>query len=382
MCISSNSIRVYNKTAGVSRVVQVSCNHCYECVRKRKLDWELRLTVESSASAHTFFGMLTYNDECYHDQSDVKEIQYYIKRLRYNLNKFYPGATLKYFLVSELGELKQRLHYHVLYMVSKEFDDTHREFEKLCELSWVKKVPLSDEQILYRKNLWKSYCKTHKDKLSDSYIEMRRFCRKKYDDISIGFATCQMLKGGTAIGSIHYACKYIQKQYNRKFHSQIGYDVWRRYMVESGMLDFDPTGLHPYKPKFIDYPTFPVRGFLAPVPKRWLINSVGKLYTQFLSQKLVKELSSQDKIINDDKVSYHWHKEPERASFLKEKDDFTRQSRIDLLNFRKILDTEFPFAKIEKEWQTIMIPKRTRSFQVDQNLTYPIETRLPLKWVN
>ena len=382
MCVSPNSIRVYNKISGISTVVPVPCNHCYECVRKRKLDWELRLTVESSVSAHTFFGMLTYNDECYHDQPDVKEIQYYIKRLRYNLNKFYPGATLKYFLVSELGELKQRLHYHVIYMVSKEFDDTHREFEKLCELSWVKKVPLSDEQLVYRKNLWNSYSKTHKDKLSESYINMRRFCRKKYDDISIGFATCQMLKGGTAIGSIHYACKYIQKQYNRKFHSQIGYDAWRRYMVSTGQLVLDPNNLRLFKAKFHEYPTFPVRGFRAPVPKRWLLNTGGKLYTPFLSQNLAKNLSSHEKIINEDKVSYHWHKEPERLAFLAQKDEYTRQSRIELLNFRNMLDSEFPFEKIEKEWQTIMIPKRIRNCPVGVNSISPTETRLPLKWVN
>lgn len=382
MCISSNSIRVYNKYTGLSSVVQVPCNHCYECVRKRKLDWELRLTVESSASAHTFFGMLTFNDECYTGTINVKHIQYYIKRLRYNLDKFYPGATLKYFLVSEFGELKDRLHYHVLYMVSKEFDDTHREFEALCQLSWVRKQPLSDEQLLYRKKLWSSYCKTHKDKTSDSYIEMRKFCRKKYDDISMGFATCQMLRGGTAVGSIHYACKYIQKQYNRKFHSQIGFNVWRKHMLDTGMLEIDSDYQHIYKPNFIDYPTFPVRGFLAPVPKRWLLNTVGKYYTSFLSNKLSKQLSHQEKNINIQSVSAHWYREPERLSFLESKDSERYNSRLEFLKFRKMLDSEFPFTKIENEWQTITTPKRTLNFPVARSTICPTEIPLPLKWVN
>lgn len=163
------------------------CGHCYECIRKRKLDWEIRLTAESCASAHTFFGMLTYNDEFYHSDVNRDEIAYYIKRLRYNLDKFYPGATLKYFLVSELGELKDRLHYHVLYFVSSEFDDTHREFEELCKMSWVYKVPLSESDIAYRRHCFKSWIKRVKPKRdSQSYIDYRNWSRRRYDDQSMG----------------------------------------------------------------------------------------------------------------------------------------------------------------------------------------------------
>lgn len=383
MCISPKAVKVRNKYDGITTVVSVPCNHCYECVRKRKLDWEIRISVESSAAAHTYFGMLTYNDEFYHSDVQVSEIQYYIKRLRYNLAKFYPGCRLKYFIVSEYGELKDRLHYHVLYMLSEEFTDTHREFEQLCQLSWVKKVPLSDEQKAFRKSVWKRYSKTHKDKLKSEYIDMRRWSRRKYDDISLGFVSAQMLKHGTAVGSIHYACKYLQKQYNRRFSSHLGYDVWRNYMVDSGQ--FVPT----YKVENIrngycaskimyteitDYPTFPVRGKAYPVPRRWMVNSVGKGYTRILIRKLVDSLKHESKFVDEQRLASYWHKEPERLIFLAEKDKADVLSRIEMRSYCESFDTCFPRSEIEKEWQTIMIPELTPNSPAEVSSTCLIET--------
>ena len=383
MCISPKAIKVHNKYDGINNVVSVPCGHCYECVRKRKLDWEIRISVESSAAAHTFFGMLTYNDEFYHSDVQVSEIQYFIKRLRYNLDKFYPGCKLKYFIVSEYGELKDRLHFHVLYMLSEEFTDTHREFEHLCQLSWVKKVALTDVQKSFRRSVWKRYSKTHKDKDCTDYIDMRRWSRRKYDDISLGFVSAQMLKHGSAVGSIHYACKYLQKQYNRRFSSHLGYDVWRNYMISSGQ--FLPT----HKVEHIrnnycankaiyteisNYPTFPIRGKSYPVPRRWMINSVGKGYTRILVRKLVDSLINQSNFIDEQRLASYWHKEPERLVFLAEKDISDSLSRIEMSSYRERFDTLFPRSKLEKEWQTIMIPEPTPNYPVEVSSTCPIET--------
>lgn len=390
MCVSPKAIKVYNKYTHSYKVVSVPCQHCYECVRKRKLDWEMRLTVESSASAHTFFGMLTYNDEFYHEDIQVKELQYFIKRLRYNLNLYYPGSTLKYFLVSEFGELKDRLHYHVLYMVSKEFTDTFREFEELCKMSWVRKVLVDDEQKAWRKNVFSRYVKTHGKKQTEELVEMRKWSRRKYDDISIGFATAKNLKGGTAVGSIHYACKYIQKQYNKRLSSHMGYDVWREMMVRNGLLKLNATcdkkdivpicEKYLFSPSFTEYPSFPLRGTPYPIPRRWLLNTVGKGYTQFLTAKLVADLLKTDKVINLDRVQYHWYKEPERLSFVCSKESEEIISRANSFKERVLFYDAFPHDKLEKEWQTILTPRRMLSCPVEVNLTYPIETRLPLKW--
>lgn len=331
MCVSPNSIQVSNKYSLQKKVYSVPCGYCFECVRKRKLDWEIRLSVESSVSAHTFFGMLTYNDMFYHVDVDRNEIAYYIKRLRYNLDKFYPGATLKYFLVSELGELKDRLHYHVLYFVSKEFTDSCLEFQELCKMSWVCKVPLSEDDIFLRKRAFKNFRKSHKgiDKTSEQYLDMFRWSRRKYDDVSLGFATAQMLKGGTAVGSIHYACKYIQKQYNKMFYSHLGYRPWLNYMIDSGKFIlnmFDHSNLVPLSgssicsTQCVDYPCFPVRGKLYPVPRSWCRNALGKGYTQFLTGRLAAKLSDTEKFINFDRLERFWYDEPERLKTIKQKE--------------------------------------------------------------
>lgn len=386
MCVSPNSVRVYPKAFKGSKVVSVPCGHCFECVRKRKFDWEMRLTVESSASAHTFFGMLTFNDLFYHSDVDPKEISYYIKRLRYNLDKFYPGATLKYFLVSEYGELKDRLHYHVLYFVSSEFDDTHREFEELCKMSWVCKVPLSASDVEYRRHCFKSWCKRAKpDRSSASFIEYRNWSRRRYDDVSLGFATCQMLRSGSAVGSIHYACKYIQKQYNKMFYSRVGYDAWLEHMISEGKLVYTWDSLHTKvatnhicQPNFLDYPTFPVRGKHYPVPKRWLLNSVGKLYTQFLSQKLAKEYMTKDKFIDEDRIQRFWFDEPERLDKLLASEHAERVRRAsDFEERQKFLSY---FTDIEKEWLPFTTQKRSLNCPVEVDLTLSTETRLPLRW--
>lgn len=382
MCISPNVIKVSQARCNIP--VAVPCNHCYECVRKRKLDWEMRLTVESTAWPNKFFGMLTYNDECYHDDIRHEELSYFIKRLRYNLDKFYPGATLKYFLVSEYGKLKDRLHYHVLYFVSKEFDDTFREFEVLVQLSWVKKVPLTDEEIEFRKNLYK---KNRKRLSDDRRHDLLKWSRRKYDDVSCGFATAQALKHGSTVGSIHYACKYIQKQYNNMYYSRMGYRVWLRYMVESGQLvpnynrrpedvldGFAYKYLYQYKGS--EYPTFPIRGARYPVPKQWCLNSFGKWYTQKLRKQLADKLFEENSVRSPDmnRLHYFWYKEPERAERLRLKDIDTSASRLHESSCRN------DFVMTDIEWETSMTPKHSSPCPVEVESTFPIETLLPLKW--
>lgn len=386
MCISPNSIKIpfSHKGFSVNKVVSVPCGHCYECIRKRKLDWEIRLTAESCASAHTFFGMLTYNDEFYHSDVNRDEIAYYIKRLRYNLDKFYPGATLKYFLVSEFGELKDRLHYHVLYFVSSEFDDTHREFEELCKMSWVYRVPLSESDIAYRRHCFKSWCKHVKPKRdSQSYIDYRNWSRRRYDDQSMGFATCQMLRGGTSIGSIHYACKYIQKQYNRMFYSHLGYESWIKYMIDSKQFEFSSSdcAVAPVlKSNILDYPTYPVRGKRYPVPKRWLINSVGGYMAKYYSQKLALSFADQEKFVDEDRIVRYIFDEPERISYCESKDVERCERRS--LEYRSRIEFEpnYNFDTDIDLWLMSTTQKRSLNCLDDLDLICPTETHLPLRW--
>lgn len=385
MCISPNVIKVTQ--AGVNIPVSVPCNHCYECVRKRKLDWEMRLTVESSAWEHKFFGMLTYSDMFYHDTPDHRELSYFIKRLRYNLDKFYPGAKLKYFLVSEYGELKDRLHYHVLYFVSKEFDDTFREFQILVEMSWVKKVCLSADEIAFRKKLYKE----NRKRLNESERkDLLRWSRRKYNDVSIGFATAQNLRHGSAVGSIHYACKYIQKQYNKMYYSRMGYNVWLSHMLEKGKLipiydklpedwlnGFEIKNIFAIKPGS-DYPTFPIRGTHYPVPVSWCRNAIGKYRTFELRKAMADRLFEENgpRYPDYNKIAYFWHKEPERESTLLRKDYEKALSRRHDWNCRN------DFIMTDIEWETSMTPRPLLPCPVEDASIYPIEIPLPLKWLS
>ena len=384
MCVSPQVVK-YSK-ANKSCISPAPCGHCYECVRKRKLDWEMRLTIESSAWKNVFFGMLTYADDFYHPDVQHEELQYFIKRLRYNLDKFYPGASLKYFLVSELGELKDRLHYHVLYFVSKEFDDTFREFQVLVELSWVKKVPLSEEDIEFRRNLYKK----NKKRLNDERRkELFNWSRRKYDDIPIGFASAQNLKHGTAVGSIHYACKYIQKQYNKMFHSRLGFDVWRNYMIENEQLlpmwkvsyNDDPDLIHHrhlYKYVGDEYPTFPIRGKSYPVPASWMKSCVGNYYTALLRKKMADRLFVEKgiKLVDVNRQQFFEHKERERMLYL------DQHHRNTLLSRRHNYDCRNDFIMTDLEWETSMTQKPSSPCPVEVESTFPIEIPLPLKWLS
>lgn len=83
-----------------------------------------RIQMESLYN-HIFFGTLTYNDECLpainvNDHliryADLNHVVLSIKRLR--KDKAF-GRDFRYFLVSELGTLKGRPHFHCLFLLPK-----------------------------------------------------------------------------------------------------------------------------------------------------------------------------------------------------------------------------------------------------------------------
>lgn len=117
MCLSPN----YKNLKGERMFIP--CGRCYECVRARKLGWEIRLNAANNWSDCSFFSLLTFDDEHYPVDDRDKAyhhdvIQHFIKRLRQRLNRFYnSGIKLKYFVASEFGEQKDRLHFHACFFV-------------------------------------------------------------------------------------------------------------------------------------------------------------------------------------------------------------------------------------------------------------------------
>lgn len=173
MCLSLRT-RILN-----GRRIVHPCGYCSECVRRKKLDWELRLYHASQWADCSFFKLLTYDDVHYPLDDFDKDIQRdhiqrFIKRLRITLKRKFGDVTLKYFIASEHGELKNRLHYHCLFFLKglpgTPVKFTWAEFNEICKSVW----PYGIVGNCYR-------------------VSSKR---------------------------IRYCCKYIQKQYNYKWFSQ------------------------------------------------------------------------------------------------------------------------------------------------------------------
>lgn len=158
------------------------CGRCYECIRKRKREWLQRIMAEVAVSDVCFFSLISYNDDNYPnpDVADKPALQKLIKRLRITLERNFGNGsgfkpTLKYFIVSEYGEERNRLHYHALFFI-----------RHLDEISLPRQI-------------WKELLESTWGK---------------------GFCSAYYLEPKTA----KYCVKYIQKQYNMMMYSRLGGD--------------------------------------------------------------------------------------------------------------------------------------------------------------
>lgn len=139
MCLSP--IRIKNPNLGligpnaqfkdtISHMIDVPCGVCAECVASRQMQYVQRLQMEELVN-HVFFCTLTYNNDMmpvvetstgFHIRyADVSDVQKMFKRLR-KRNAF--GRPFRYFAVSELGELRGRPHFHILFLLPRREGDT------------------------------------------------------------------------------------------------------------------------------------------------------------------------------------------------------------------------------------------------------------------
>ena len=168
MCISPVTLNQNGK------LQTFECGRCFECVRKRKLHWMIRLHGQMSVSDVAFFSLISYNEENYPcpDNYEKEEIQKLVKRLRSRLKRNFSfmksdvnkPIKLSYFIVSEYGEEKNRLHYHALFFLENvNPNDCTRVFWKsFLEETWSRgfcsAFPLDHKQIVYTcKYMQKSY---------------------------------------------------------------------------------------------------------------------------------------------------------------------------------------------------------------------------------
>lgn len=98
------------KKHGSDNVIPLPCGKCSSCVEARSKSWALRCVCEASLHQNNMFITLTYNNKCCPKGLCKKDVQKYIKALRYR----FPDNDIRYYLVGEYGPLTNRPHYHAI----------------------------------------------------------------------------------------------------------------------------------------------------------------------------------------------------------------------------------------------------------------------------
>lgn len=132
MCLTPNLIP--NKNYGLnnplkdctSKYIKVNCGHCAECIKTKQMALVQRSQMEA-LNSHLFMCSITYNNDMIPFLeingfkirfANVKDVQDMMKRLRKD-NAF--GIPFRYFAVSELGGLRGRPHFHILFLFEKKY---------------------------------------------------------------------------------------------------------------------------------------------------------------------------------------------------------------------------------------------------------------------
>lgn len=95
------------------REMVVPCGKCFECKRRDRSDWTIRLQDEFKQG---YFYTLTYNNENLpkNKRVDKEEIKLFLKALRERIRRKDETFNFKYFIVGEYGGRFSRAHYHLI----------------------------------------------------------------------------------------------------------------------------------------------------------------------------------------------------------------------------------------------------------------------------
>lgn len=175
-----------------SAYINVPCGHCPQCIAVKQMYYVQRVQMESFTH-HLFFATLTYNEESLPRMSvstgydipyaDVRDVQNMMKRLRAS-DAF--GRPFSYFAVSERGSVYGRPHFHILFGIQKQQDDTFLDILNLEHImfravlsEWKRNVapPVLTKKGTYRQNsrspVYRPLCDFHRKfvrgKLSATY---------------------------------------------------------------------------------------------------------------------------------------------------------------------------------------------------------------------
>ena len=93
----------------------VPCSKCPACIANRKNDWTGRLNAEAMSAAAVYFVTLTYRDEP--AEFVYRDVQLMMKRLRKAAAE--RNFSVRFFCVGERGNLKGRIHWHLLLFLDR-----------------------------------------------------------------------------------------------------------------------------------------------------------------------------------------------------------------------------------------------------------------------
>ena len=137
-----DNYKIFNPANGETfpLFLQVRCNHCILCRKRRTSQWAYRCVCEQRTSQGLdYFLTLTYNNKHYPTFGLYKrDIQLFIKRLRRNIErKLGKTVHLRYICCGEYGKNTKRGHYHLnLFNVPKEIANNTYSMLKFIERNW------------------------------------------------------------------------------------------------------------------------------------------------------------------------------------------------------------------------------------------------------
>lgn len=113
MCLFPLDLKVQRKGEDFVRKVTVGCGHCSECLKKKALEWSVRICDEAKCWQRNCFITLTYNNEHLPEYGSLKksDFQKFMKRLRERLEPL----KVRFFACGEYGKKRtRRPHYHAV----------------------------------------------------------------------------------------------------------------------------------------------------------------------------------------------------------------------------------------------------------------------------
>lgn len=175
------------------------CGHCSQCTAEKSNNWVVRNYYEEKQHKQKCFLTLTYNEENNPIVLRRKDLQNFIKRLRYYLNK--DGIKIRYFGCGEYGELRGRPHYHLIIYGWAPSDQKYLELSKrnnICMTSkFIEKVwgmgritvqEFNQAEIAYislyntNKHECKKSIRAKREALKKAYLNRKKGANKKQEE--------------------------------------------------------------------------------------------------------------------------------------------------------------------------------------------------------